>query len=350
MWFHSLVASWKSGASRSRRPQAKPACRRTQLTLEHLEDRDLPSSYSAATVSDLIADINAANKAGGANRITLTAPTTSPYALTAVNNTTNGANGLPVIAAHDNLTILGNGDTIKNSTGNNGVALVDFRLLDVASGASLMLQNLTLEGGLAFAAGIGNGGAVYNQGALTLSGVTAFGNRAYGGGPRAGAGGAIWSNGSLTLENGTLLTGNNARGGTYGGWAFGGAVYVAGGTANVTNTTLTSNSATALDGGYAFGGALYVAGGQVILTAATLNGNGTISATAPSARGGALYVAGGTVTLAIDTVESNTALGAGGGLFIAQGATVYIDTFTLAHVINNTAPFDPNIDGTYIET
>ena len=70
----------------------------------------------AATVSDLIADINAANTAGGANTITLTAPTTSPYVLTAVNNTTDGATGLPVIAANDNLTIVGNGDTIERST------------------------------------------------------------------------------------------------------------------------------------------------------------------------------------------------------------------------------------------
>ncbi len=39
--------------------------------------------------------------AGGSNTINLTAPTTSPYVLTAVNNTTSGANGLPVIAAND---------------------------------------------------------------------------------------------------------------------------------------------------------------------------------------------------------------------------------------------------------
>ncbi len=72
------------GASRSPRPQ--PAHRGTRLVLEHLEDRTLPSSYTAASVSDLIADISAANTAGGANTITLTAPTTSPYALTTANN------------------------------------------------------------------------------------------------------------------------------------------------------------------------------------------------------------------------------------------------------------------------
>ena len=93
-----------------------------RLNLEQLEDRTLLSSYSAATVSDLIADINAANAAGGTNTITLTAPTTSPYVLTTVNNTTNGATALPVISgggkkvAADSLTIIGNGDTIERGT------------------------------------------------------------------------------------------------------------------------------------------------------------------------------------------------------------------------------------------
>src|SRR5262249_47333485 len=67
------------------------------------------------TVLDLIADINTANKAGGSNTITLTAPTTSPYVLTVVNNTTDGATGLPVIANKDILTIIGNDDTIDAS-------------------------------------------------------------------------------------------------------------------------------------------------------------------------------------------------------------------------------------------
>jgi hypothetical protein len=68
MWFHSLLASWKSGLSRSRRPQPRPARRGTRLVLERLEDRTLLSSYTAYTASDLIADINAANAAGGPTR------------------------------------------------------------------------------------------------------------------------------------------------------------------------------------------------------------------------------------------------------------------------------------------
>jgi len=44
-------------------------------------------------------------------------------------------------------------------------------------------------------------------------------------------------------------------------------------------------------------------------------------------------------------------LGQGGGLFIASGATVDVDPFTLKHVIDNTVSTNyPNIFGTYIET
>src|SRR6516162_4225966 len=93
-----------------RRRRASYSC----APAEVLEVRSLVSSYTAASVSALVADINAANANGGANTITLAAKTT--FDLTAVNNTTNGANGLPVISGTigpDNLTIVGTGgDTI----------------------------------------------------------------------------------------------------------------------------------------------------------------------------------------------------------------------------------------------
>jgi len=317
MWFRSLLASWKPWLSRN--PRQQPARRATRLVLEYLEDRALPSAYSAASVSDLIADISAANTAGGKNTITLTALTTSPYALTTSNNNGNayGPNGLPVIAANDNLTIIGNGDTIERTVGQ----YYSFRLFSVAPLGSLALENLTLKGGLAArstAAGL-SGGAIYNLGTLTLSSVTVAHNQAGIASSGASAyGGAIWSNGSLTLENGTLLESNVASAGGGGsfnfpeypgpswppGHAFGGAVDIAGGTANITNTTFTGNLATANETG-AFGGALYVAAGQVILTNATVNNNTARAYEGPpSAYGGGLYVAGGTVTLANDTMES----------------------------------------------
>src|SRR5579875_1002994 len=62
--------------SRLRNQVPGPRYRRQRLNLEKLEDRTLPSNYTAASVSDLIADINAANAAGGSNTIVLAANTT----------------------------------------------------------------------------------------------------------------------------------------------------------------------------------------------------------------------------------------------------------------------------------
>jgi hypothetical protein len=232
--------------------------RSLQLLLTQLEGRTLPSSFTALTVSDLIADINAANQNGGTSSITLTAPTTSPYVLTAVDNTIDGPTGLPVITAHDNLTILGNGDTIDRSTAQNTPA---FRLLHVGKSGSLTLENLTLQNGLAFGSGSSaEGGAVYNQGTTVLSSVTVQNNLAEGrDGANGGhngqdaAGGGIWSNGSLTLENSTIIENNQALGGTggrrydgiagTGGNGSGGGLYVASGTADITSSTLSSNTA-----------------------------------------------------------------------------------------------------------
>jgi hypothetical protein len=408
--FRTSWFPWRSLGERNGRPRhlssSRAGRRRSPLILEPLEDRTALSNFNALTVSDLIADINAANKAGGTNTITLTAPTTSPYVLTAVDNTSDGATGLPVISgggmkvAADNLTIIGNGDTIERSTASG---TPDFRLFDVASGSSLTLENLTLQNGLAFGSGISaQGGAIYNQSTLVLSGVTVQGNTAQGSNGGAtnnkhssagndAAGGAIWSSGTLTLENGTLIQRNQAVGGagasnssdlllSVGGNAFGGGIFVAGGMATLTGVSVDNNVAQGgeggsrfnpqgtvySDGGIAFGGGLSVAAGTVSLSSSTLDNN---SATAgfgqtnlrfPEALGGGLYVAGGIVTLCSDTVQSNAAIsdpflradGHGGGIYIASGATAYIDPFTVTNTINNKDDYGlnsstANIDGTY---
>jgi hypothetical protein len=425
--------------------------------------RALPSTFYAATAADLIADIRAASKHGGANTIVLTAPTTSPYVLTAVDNTRDGATGLPVIKSGDSLTIVGNGDTIERASG-----APSFRLFDVASTGSLTLQNLTLHNGLAFGSGVSaEGGAIYNAGTLTLIGATVQSNTAQGSDgaivlnkktiqvqPGAdAAGGGIWSSGSVTLQGGTTIQGNLAfggKGGTItvgaatggtGGGGLGGGLYEAGGSVTITSATLTGNTAlggaggdcyvsypaASGNGGIGAGGGLYVAngtlnmgdplglssvtvqsnlaqggtggydwngyysfsysfpsgkggtgaGGGIAIASgtATLTFVNVLSNTAQGGTGGAgggdwgggaggnaygggLYSGGGTVTLTNDTVTGNQARGGdpgpgyygwgvftpgygyGDGIYIVSGATVYIDSFTVAH--------SGWIDGTYI--
>jgi hypothetical protein len=324
----------------SRRHQTetkRPA--RARPVLELLEERTVLSNYTAANVADLIADINAANLAGGSNTIAMVAGNT--FTLAAVNNTTDGGNGLPIVVAGDNLTIVGNGDTIARST---ATGTPGFRLFEVAAGASLALANVTVQGGAVY----GSGGGIYSSGSLTLTNVTLSSNSArgfdaywdptippYGGyaGPGGDAygGGLYVAGGTATLTN-TILSSNSATGGGggQGGWAYGGGMYVAGGTVSLTNTTLVSNSAT---GGWGGGHSNYV--GQ--------------SGAGGGAWGGGLCVGGGMVTLTNDTLSSNSAEGGdgygngnrytggadGGGLFICSAATVYLDTYTLKHTKNN---------------
>jgi hypothetical protein len=381
MWFKSLLASWKSGVSRTRRPQLRPARPSSvRPRLEALEDRCVPTNYSAANVTQLIADINAANAAGGTNTITLTAPTTSPYALTVANNVISqagqeSANGLPVTAANDKLTIVGNGDTIERRT-----AAPYFRLFDVAHGGSLTLENLTLQGGYvrAYVSAAAEGGAIYNyQGTLVLNGVTVQGNSAEnldGNGTTTAGGGIFSYYGSVTLEGGTIIQNNEANAiSTGGGSAYGGGLAAIGGTVTVTNATLKNNKALAGSigddygtYGAACGGGLYISDGTLSLTNSTVNGNVAglnasegVNGTG-GAYGGGLCVSYGTATLTNCIVQANSATasvantvpspGEGGGIFVGHeidgyldisfvtgGATVSLDAATVAQVTGNTA-------------
>jgi hypothetical protein len=167
-------------------------------------------------------------------------------------------------------------------------------------------------------------------------------------------------------------------------------VYVGGGTADLTGVTLSSNAARGGDyGSYygydsAFGGGLCVDGGTVNLFGCTVSGNVAqggdawdslpgvdawgwlyeAASVAGNALGGGVYVGGGTVSMRSNTVQNNAAWGGvgyginyngrglGGGIYIAQPwffppPTVFLDSFTVAHTINNTADFGPNILGSY---
>jgi hypothetical protein len=340
------LASFTSSASRTNRrgrraPPTRGISRRWRPTFETLEGRTVLSAYTAATAADLIADINAANNQGGTNTITLTAPTTSPYVLTAVNNTTDYGNGLPKIAKKDNLTIIGNGDAIERSNGPT-----PFRLLDVALGASLTLENLTLENGNGWV----HGGAILNRGELNLQGVTLQNNVALGGSglqyankasaaaATDGQGGGIWSDGTIVLQDlalpsgavrHTILQNNNAAGG------YGGTYYI--------KNNNGSLSLVAADGGQGLGGALYLAGGTtgainatltnvVLLNNGAYGGNGGSDVDPPgypnnggnggAALGGAIDIAEtGTVLMNGVTLENNTAEGGNGGDSWALGGT-----------------------------
>jgi uncharacterized repeat protein (TIGR01451 family) len=235
-----------------------------------------PATISLTDASSLemglIAQINVANAAGGG---TITLPANTIYDFTLADNSTNGANALPVITT--NITIVGNGATVDTIERTGSIA---FRLFDVASGGSLTLENLTLEGGLAQGTGsAAEGGAIYSSGPLTLSGVTVKSNRAVG---SAGAG---------------------ASGGA-GASAFGGGVYATGGAVTLTNDTFSGNQAQGGNGGN---------GGNATAGPSGLGGPGGVGGVGGAGSGGGLYSAAGTVTLSTDKFSGNTAVGGVGG-------------------------------------
>jgi hypothetical protein len=337
--------------SQSVRPARRRRRRARNLRLEHLEDRTVPATFVAANVSDLIADIDAANLSGEANTIALVAGTT--FELDAVNNTTDGATGLPIIAANNNLTIIGNGDTIARSASSGTPA---FRLLDVAPGATLVLSDMTLQGGLALGLNVAaEGGAVLNRGTVNMSGVIVQGNTAQTipNGIFAGrcAGGGIYSSGLLTAEGCTIqnnqavgANGNDgSNGGGDGGGAVGGGIAIVGGSATLTNLTVASNSAKGGNGGK---------GGHGKLSWYAPDGTGG------SGLGGGIYVGPGIATLTGCTVKQNTAAGGngsvngeslGGGIYIAPSALVMLDGSTVSDTNHNHATTGgPDIYGSYI--
>jgi CSLREA domain-containing protein len=214
--------------------------------------------------------------------------------------------------------------------------------LDIAQGATVSLSGLTIANahaangspgsdGTGGSGGDGtNGGAIYNQGTLTLNDAAVTNSQAGGGGGggiggagaqggtggKGGGGGGIYNTGTLIL-NGATLSGDTAGAGG------------SGGTGGANDSGTGGAGGNGGDGG--FGGALLSANGSVTITASTLSGNasgaggagatgGTGSTTGGAGGAGGdgkdgggidSAGAGGSVTITNSTFASNTA-GAGG--------------------------------------
>jgi CSLREA domain-containing protein len=196
------------------------------------------------------------------------------------------------------------------------------RVIQIASGANVVLQGLTLEHGQPFdcAGGLGiynggtldlqrvhvfsnvgscgSGGGVYNVGVLTANGATIEGNRASGGGGLHNAGTATFAASTFSDNHGDLI---------------GGGGIANFGTLTVTNVTFSGNAANASNGG-----AFRLAAGSAALRNVTIVSNGA----GGSGHGGALRFDGGTVTMQNTLLAYNAGGNCAGGTPTSLGHNI----------------------------
>jgi hypothetical protein len=157
-----------------------------------------------------IADANANGR--NKNTIRLEAGT---YTLVDVDNTTDGANGLPSITSTLTIVAEGTGASIVRDT-----TAPSFRIFHVASTGHLTLQQVSVMGGVANDLRAGNGGGLFNSGGeVTIrSGVFDSNSARSGGGGLSNNGGSVTISDSAFVRNrGDFEPGGGASGLSTGG-------------------------------------------------------------------------------------------------------------------------------------
>jgi hypothetical protein len=269
-WWHSIVGG---------------ALLLSLLSLAH-PSQAADFACTAGDVTCLITAINTANANGEANTITLEAGT---YTLTAVDNTTDGPNGLPSVTS--TLTIQGAGADTTVIERDRSAPM--FRLLHVAATGGLTLEGLTVRGGNV--GSVLSGGGLLNRGTLALAHTTVSNNI-------ADAGGGLASEGGLVTIARSTIRGNAS-------FHPGGGIFVVGGALTILRSTLAGNTA---DGGGAL--ALGVlspssAGRQtVVITESAIVDNA--SATQPG--GGLVSGSSGMLVMTNTTIARNRILSSAG--------------------------------------
>jgi predicted outer membrane repeat protein len=355
-WLSNQLGLSQWPASRRQTPTARPTFR---PKLEALEDRWLPSTLTVTKTLDSGAgSLRAVIAAARGGDTIVFAPSLDGQTITL----TSGE-----LLIKKNLTITGPGAGQLTISGSNASRVFE---LSSKTQPQVTLSGLTISSG--YGGGIlnnsgdtltvsncilsGNTGAgIHNDGTLTVTGSTLSGNSSN------SDGGGIYNDGpTLTVTNCTLS--NNTAIGNVGGGIYTSGYFVAGafkgGIATISSSTLTRNFA-GWGGGIvvdfggtaelddcklnsntsrAHGGAVWIGSGTLTLSSCTVSNNS-------SNYGGGIYVSGGTVVLSGCTVTSNSAALAGGGIYVASGITVTVtDT---SSITENTAEYG---GGIFIDT
>jgi hypothetical protein len=368
MFAINTIRRFWAGSKRQTKPR-----RRVVPQLESLEDRTAPAVFTVNTIADthaanlitgqdaqghisLRSAIEAANHLGGANTINL------------ANSTCTFAPAASELQIKDNLALIGTG--VNAAINANGQA----RVFHIFQGFSATIQNVTITGGMA-----GQGGGIFNEGTLILSGdtiaqntaaVPGYGQSGFGGGiynagqasltisqcsihdnqalGEAGAAGTNGTAGAHGISGGSVgigqpgIAGTNGSAGTDGGpgsnagSAFGGGIYNAGGTVTIDMSSIYSNQASGGAGGMGGTGGSGSKGGAGGYGGAGISslpggaggqggnggdgGVGGLGGNGGNAFGGALYTSGGTVVIENSAFSKDQAQGGNSGLGGTGGA------------------------------
>jgi hypothetical protein len=190
--------------------------------------------------------------------------------------------------------------------------------------------------------GAQGGGLYVNGGSLTVASSTITSNRGTAGsagrygfeGDSLGGGLYVSSNAGTAMVTGSTLSGNSANGSSsY--ILLGGGIY-SHGTLTVNNSTLSGNSAssTNLYFGYAVRGGGIYSDGTLTVNNSTLSGNSASSTYvfpygAYGGGGGGIDNDFGTLTLSNSTLSGNTSVGRGGGMYTVSAYPVTLTNVTL---------------------
>ena len=272
-------------------------------------------SCGAGNTACLIAAIRTANGLTEPSTIRLAS---GIYTLTAVDNDTEGPNGLPSVTR--TLSIQGSG--AEATIIERAADAPAFRLVHVAPSGALTLEGVTLRGGLN---GRPGGGILNNGGRVTFSHSRLTGNHAVG----DAYGGGLFNNGGTLILTSSTVADNRVDGETLAG---GGGLATDGGVVTITTSAIVDNHASALNssggGGFA----------QVLVGPLSLVGpqpasvdivNSTIARNTVAARffgnGGGLMTGQGRWTIMSSTIAGNggfSGFGAAGGIWASGPVSV----------------------------
>ena len=271
--------------------------------------------------------------------------------------TISGRNQFEVFNVSTGSTVSISGLTLANGFTNTPAKHGKFTF--VAGGAISNDGNLTLSDDVLFGnsaaasdtLGLATGGAIINEGTLSISGcsLTANSVSAFAGSSFTAQGGAIDNHGNLTITESTLSGNGVSASGTAPPrtlpTALGGALAnVEGGVANITGTTISDNTATGfvVNGAGIFEGVFAGASpsGSLTLIDSTLSGNAGAGTNGQGASGGGAEVHDGKISLLNCTVAGNTVTGpnsAGGGVALSSAQASLINCTVSANAVENSS-------------